>query len=138
MAAKPPDEKLFQILFYQMIMSLNEAAMIQLGKLVNPGTGQTERNLVQAEGTIDLLRMLQAKSAGNLTNEEQRLIDQTIMAVQLNFVEEREADAKAGGKAAAEPEAGDKPKEESQDGPGNAGPGGDDASGMGQRPGMDN
>lgn len=130
MAGKPPDDKLFQILFYQMIMSLNEAAMIQLGKLVNPTTGKTERNLAQAEGTIDLLRMLQAKSAGNLTPEEQRLIDQTIMAVQLNFVEEREAD-QAGGKAAVETE--EKPGPENPE----ASPE-DDASSMGQRPGMDN
>lgn len=128
---KPPDDKLFQILFYQMIMSLNEAAMIQLGKLVNPTTGKTERNLAQAEGTIDLLRMLQAKSAGNLTPEEERLINQTVMAVQLNFVEEREAE-RAGGKGGDQ--AGDKPAEES----GGAAPDGDDASGMGTRPGMDN
>ncbi len=132
MAAKPPDDKLFQILFYQMIVSLSEAAMIQMGKLVNPATGKAERNLAQAEGTIDLLRMLQAKSAGNLTTEEQHLIDQAVMSAQLNFVEEREADAK--GKEKAE----DQAQKESQDATNSQAPGGEEADDMGKRPGMDN
>ncbi|MEW6517127.1 MAG: DUF1844 domain-containing protein [candidate division FCPU426 bacterium] len=132
MAGKPPDEQLFQILFYQMIMSLNEAAMIQLGKLVNPTTGQTERNLAQAEGTIDLMRMLKAKSQGNLAPEEERMMDQTIMALQLNFVEEREKDAQPGSQPAEA--AGGTPEEKTGETPA----GEDDAGEMGQRPGMDN
>jgi hypothetical protein len=89
------DDRLFEMLFDQLIMSLNEAAMIQMGKIVNPGSGKLERALPQAQGTIDLLRMLQAKTKNNLSEREQQLLNQSVMTLQMNYVYEAELDAKA-------------------------------------------
>lgn len=95
------EAKAFAFIFQQMILSLNEAAMIQLGKIVDPGSGKLEKNLVQARGSIDLLRMLKAKTAGNLSEAEQRLLDSMVLNLQLNYVEETRA---ANQGAAPEPE----------------------------------
>ncbi|MCD4814667.1 DUF1844 domain-containing protein [bacterium] len=84
------EEKLFEMLFLQMVMSLNEAAMIQMGKTVNPATGKIEKNVVQAQGTIDLLRMLKKKTAVNLNDQEQQLLDKSIMNLEMDFVQEKE------------------------------------------------
>ncbi len=89
------DQRLFEALFNQMILSLNEAAMVQLGKIVNPVTGNTERDVAQARGTIDLLRMLKAKTEGNLNEAERRLLEQSVLNLQMNFVYEQEQETRA-------------------------------------------
>ena len=64
-------EKINELLFTQLVMSLNEAAMMQIGKIINPATGKIEKNLAQAKGTIDLLQMFKDKTAGNLNKLEE-------------------------------------------------------------------
>lgn len=130
------DERIFEMLFVQMIMSLNEAAMIQLGKMVNPATGKAEKSLDQARGTIDLLRTLQQKTEGNLNDQEKQVLDQSLMNLQMNFVYEQEA-------AVKEKVAPDKKEEKDQEGKteetDETGEGDDDdESSLGKRPGMDN
>jgi hypothetical protein len=77
--------KLFEALFHQLVFSLNEAAMMHMGKMANPMTGNVERNLLQAQNTIDLLRMLKEKTRGNLNEHERRLIDDAVMGLQVNY-----------------------------------------------------
>jgi hypothetical protein len=89
------DKQLFEVLFNQLVMSLSEAAMIQLGKLINPATGKTESNLAMARNTIDLLRMLKQKTANNLSEPENRLIEQSVLTLQMNYVYESDKAAAA-------------------------------------------
>lgn len=77
------------MLFVQLISSLHGAAMMQMGKMKNPQTGTLERNLEQAELTIDMIDMLKEKSKGNLSGEEQRFIDTVLSEVKINFVDEK-------------------------------------------------
>ena len=77
------------MLFAQLISSLHGAAMMQMGKMKNPQTGNMERNLEQAELTIDMIDMLKEKSKGNLSAEEQRFIDTVLNEVKINFVDEK-------------------------------------------------
>ena len=42
-------------------MNLQSIAMVQLGKLSNPASGEVETDLDGARGTIDLLEMLKVK-----------------------------------------------------------------------------
>ncbi len=88
------DQKLFELLFTQMVVSLNEAAMMQMGKIVNPDAGKAGKNLAQARGTIDLLRMLQDKTKGNLNEREQNLLEQSVGNLQMNFVYEQDQSRK--------------------------------------------
>ena len=77
-----------EILFTHLLLSLSTSCMIQLGKSPNPISNQIERNLNQAEATIALLEMLQAKTQGNLTKDEKSFLDTTITNLRLNYVNE--------------------------------------------------
>lgn len=79
-------------LFLQLVISLQSAAWFQMGKTVSPVTGKMERDLNQARISIDLLTMIQEKTKGNLTDEEKRLLDTTVYNLQMNYVDELEAD----------------------------------------------
>lgn len=88
MAEEIDDQKLFQMLFMHLVYQLQSMAVMQLGKIVNPITNKVERDLDQAKGTIDLLRMLKEKTKNNLSKEEANLIEQVIYNLQLNYADE--------------------------------------------------
>lgn len=77
-----------QILFAHLIISLHSACMQQLGKLKNPLSGSVERDLGGAQGTIDMLDMIREKTAGNLGDEEGRLLTQVLHELRLNYIDE--------------------------------------------------
>jgi hypothetical protein len=62
--------------------------MQHLGKVMSPVTGKVERNLDAARYSIDMLDMLQRKTAGNLTSEEQKLLDHILHELRLNYLDE--------------------------------------------------
>lgn len=76
------------IQFYQLVLSLQAAAMQQMGKIASPLSGKVERDLEQARFSIDMLSMIQRKTEGNLTEEEKKLIDHIVYELRLNFVDE--------------------------------------------------
>jgi len=54
--------------------------------------------LHQAKITIDMILMIQKKTAGNLSEDEKRLVDNIVMDLQMNFVDERSrGDSEGGG-----------------------------------------
>ncbi len=65
-----------------------------MGKLKDPMFDKLERNLEQAQFTIDLLDMLKEKTKNNLNSEETRFIDNVIAQLKLNYVDEVEKDRK--------------------------------------------
>lgn len=77
-------------LFIQLVIMLATSAMQQMGKLVNPATGKTEVQLEAAEATIDLLEMLRVKTSGNLDDEEQRVLADSLHTLRLNYWETRQ------------------------------------------------
>lgn len=74
--------------FLSLIYSLSQAAWSWLGKQVHPGTQNVEKDLVQAKSMIDMLRVIQKKTRGNLTEKEQKIIDGIVSDLELNYVEE--------------------------------------------------
>ncbi len=82
-------------LFISLIISLQTAAMQQLGKLLNPLTGKMERDLAQARATIDLLSALKNRTRGNLNPEEERILNVSLTELQLNFVDEMKKEQEA-------------------------------------------
>lgn len=74
-------------LFSNLILSLAAAAMQQMGKIVNPLSGKTELDLPRAQQTIDLLDLLQAKTKGNLTDQEHRLLSHLTGDLKMNYIE---------------------------------------------------
>lgn len=82
------DEKNFEMIFSQLILSLSTAAMHQIGKVQNPLTGRVDKNMEAASHTIDILLMLKKKTKNNLTESENKLLDNIIADIQLNYEEE--------------------------------------------------
>lgn len=77
-------------LFFQLILQFQTSAMIGLGKLPNPITKKIERDLEAAKLSIDMIDMIKAKTKGNLTEEEERLIIQISRDLKLNYIDELE------------------------------------------------
>ena len=72
----------------QLILSLQTAAYQQMGKIKNPVTDKIEKDLNQAQFSIDMLEMFKHKTQGNLTEPEDQFLRKVISELQLNFVAE--------------------------------------------------
>ncbi|MFA6467393.1 MAG: DUF1844 domain-containing protein [Bacteroidota bacterium] len=88
-----PNEKQ-QMLFVQLISSLHGAALMHMGKIKNPATDKLERNLEQAEMTIEMLDMLKERTKGNLSAEEEKFFSTVISELKLNYVDEKSKEGK--------------------------------------------
>ena len=77
----PPD---FDFLVY----SLRLQAELNLGLL--PFGGEDKADFEAASHNIELLAMLQAKTKGNLTDDEQRSLDSTLTELRFRFVHTKE------------------------------------------------
>ncbi len=60
--------------FSTFLFSLFSSALIQLGEMVDPITGKQDKNLDAAKQTIDLFAILQEKTSGNLSDEEDNFL----------------------------------------------------------------
>ena len=73
--------------FASLILSLAAGAHGGLGLAPHPMTGKVEKNLIQAKYNIDLLSTLEAKTQGNLTPEEAKLLQAILYDLRMRFVE---------------------------------------------------
>ena len=78
-----------EINFSNFIFSLSTSALIQLGEIPDPINNQTSKNLAMAKQTIDILGMLQEKTKGNLTDDEESLIENILYDLRMRFVTAR-------------------------------------------------
>jgi hypothetical protein len=76
-----------QLDFFNYIASLGFQTMIFLGEMPNPVTNQVEKNLKQAKFLIDTLVILRDKTKGNLSKEEDDLLNGSIYELQLRYVD---------------------------------------------------
>lgn len=74
--------------FIQLILSLQAGAMQQMGKVASPLSGKVERDLNMAQATIDLLGMLETKTKGNLSEQEEQILKHILYELRLNYVDE--------------------------------------------------
>jgi hypothetical protein len=80
-------EELMSMLFAEMVVQQTNMAMIFLGKAPHPQTGKTHQNLDTARMFIDQLEMLEIKTKGNLSKEEETLLKQSLSHLRLAYVE---------------------------------------------------
>ncbi len=86
----------YKLTFATYIATLGTMGWQALGKLPNPMNGKIEINLLQAKEVIDLLEILDEKTKGNLTSEEDNVLKSTLANLRINYVEEIK---KKGGKS---------------------------------------
>jgi hypothetical protein len=75
--------------FATFVISLNSSALVQLGILEEPGTGQKTKNLALAKQTIDVLAMLQEKTDGNLNRDEENILKSILYDLRMLYVKEK-------------------------------------------------
>lgn len=69
------------------VTTLALQASIALGQMPNPATNKTEKDLTQAKFLIDTLNVLETKTKGNLTAEEQKLLENLLYELKLRYVQ---------------------------------------------------
>src|SRR5271170_1031107 len=99
--------------FIEFIMMQAQNAMLFLGQIPHPQSGQPEVNLEVAKMFIDQLVMVREKTRGNLSNDESGILNNTISSLQMAFVEITQK--QGGGKSQtipAAPEKGPEPEQQ--------------------------
>jgi hypothetical protein len=86
LAGTTPEERL-TTLFASMVMQQTNMALMCLGQAPHPDTNRVERDLDAARLFIDQLEMIEAKTKGNLTPQEDKLLKQSLMTLRMAFVE---------------------------------------------------
>ena len=75
-----------EIGFTNFVLSLSTSALIQLGEIQDPFTQKSEKNLPLAKQTIDLIGMLKEKTKGNLSPEEEKVIEYVLYDLRMKYV----------------------------------------------------
>jgi hypothetical protein len=88
--AQEPPPPFPEINFATFVASLNASALLQLGAIEDPTTGTKNKNLPMAKQTIDILSMMQEKTAGNLSEEEENLLKNILYDLRLMYVKEKQ------------------------------------------------
>lgn len=86
-------DEMLSALFAQMVVQQANLAMMLLGKMPHPRSGQKVQDLEGARLFIDQLEMIEIKTKGNLSKEEESLLKQTLLSLHLAFVEVVESPA---------------------------------------------
>jgi len=92
-AAEPEeDEESYQlpeINFATFIFSLNSSTLLHLGIIDDPASGKKVKNLILAKQTIDILGMLEEKTKGNLTEDEENMLKNILYDLRMIYVKEK-------------------------------------------------
>jgi hypothetical protein len=74
-------------LFAHLVLQHTNMALIFLGQMPHPQTGQKTLDLEHAQYFIDQLEMLEVKTKGNLDKHEEAILKQSLTSLRLAFVE---------------------------------------------------
>lgn len=75
-----------QVTFSTFILSLASSALVQLGEVPNPETGEITQDLVMAKHSIDILTMLESKTRQCLDQDESRLLEGILYELRMKYV----------------------------------------------------
>ncbi len=83
-----PQQALPEASFSSIVGGIGVQTAMALGQVENPATGETEVDLQQARHLIDSLKVLQEKTEGNLTRQEEQHLTSLLKELQMQFVQE--------------------------------------------------
>jgi hypothetical protein len=75
-----------EVNFSAFVYSLSTSALVHLGEIPEPITEKMDKNLPLAKQTIDILGILQEKTKGNLTQEEENLLNSFLYDLRMRYV----------------------------------------------------
>lgn len=84
------DLPLPKIDFATFIFSLNSSGLVHLGMLEDPAMGKKSKSLTMAKQTIDILGMLEEKTRGNLSKDEESMLKNILYDLRILYVKEKQ------------------------------------------------
>ncbi len=90
-AAELDTQTTLPIDFNTFVLSLSSTALVQLGAAppeIFGGAEPPPKNVPMAKQTIDVLAIIEEKTKGNLTGEEERLLSQVLYDLRMRYVRE--------------------------------------------------
>ncbi len=79
-----------EVNFATFVFSLSSSALLHFGEIPDPSSGQKKKNLSMAKHTIDILAMLEEKTKGNLSPDEEQLFKNILYDLRMRYVKETE------------------------------------------------
>lgn len=76
-----------EVTFPAFVMSLNTSALFHLGEIAEPATGKKVVDLDLARHAIDTLVLIQEKTKGNLSEDEEELLKNILYDIKIRFVQ---------------------------------------------------
>ncbi|OGP53207.1 MAG: hypothetical protein A2Y65_01110 [Deltaproteobacteria bacterium RBG_13_52_11] len=75
-----------EVTFSTFVYSLSTSALVHLGEIPEPITEKMDKDLPLAKQTIDILGILQEKTKGNLTQDEENLLNSFLYDLRMRYV----------------------------------------------------
>ena len=85
-AGEPPPGTQPPIDFPSYILSYYTQGLVLLGEVPNPYSNKKEEDLQASKHTIDILGLLEEKTKGNLSEEEQKLLESVLYELRMKFM----------------------------------------------------
>ena len=82
--------------FATLVFSLSSSALVHLGQVPDPATGEPRADLPLAKQTIDLLGLLKEKTKGNLEEDEGKLLEGVLYDLRMAYVQAVKSGPKSG------------------------------------------
>lgn len=74
-------------IFMNFLAGLAQQALMQLGEIESPFSGQRELDINGARYTLELLAVIQAKTKGNLSAEESQALGEALRDLKMRYIE---------------------------------------------------
>ena len=79
-----------EVNFSTFLLSLSSSALLHMGEIPDPQSGEKMKDMALAKQSIDILTLLKDKTEGNLTDEEKNLLENLLYDLRMRFVKASE------------------------------------------------
>ena len=79
-----------EINFSSFILSISSSALLHLGEIADPQSGEKKKDLALAKQSVDIIALLKEKTKGNLTEDEEKLLEHLLYDLRMRFVQASE------------------------------------------------
>jgi len=83
---EPQRVPLPEVSLSSLVFSLSSSALLHLGEIADPLTGEKKEDFALAKHSIDTIGMLKEKTEGNLTEEEDKFLESILTDLRWRYV----------------------------------------------------
>ena len=83
---EPQSVPLPEVSLSSLVFSLSSSALLHLGEIADPQTGEKKEDFALAKHSIDTISMLKDKTKGNLTEEEDKFLESILTDLRWRYV----------------------------------------------------